>query len=991
MRERKSNRRCPSRAQRRWRSPRRRGVVSVVAMMFLVLFGSLAAAMAIMSRGNIVTAATHQHVMRAQGAAETGLAIAEQRLREAVGRLVVEKSDIDAGFGDRLWTGSFSAGDGIVQVIAPATYLAPPGGGPSGLAECVAEIHTQDANTLLVDGISAPTIGPAPGDADPLQYKLSHWVRTPAVALDPAGVGAYTSTAFQITYAPLASGNEIRVIVTGYDFGYRTETRRQGAATVTREPVTRTIMQDFRIIKRVNAAVLSPSRIMIGKNVAVEGDLGAVFEDVDQTFGDPLVMKSDFWGLEDGLDEQLTKLFNALASNDVDRDNRLRINHPIEGQNLPDYSDLGYPGAQADVTGDGYLDEFDVFIMYYDKDRDGQVVLSTALTQGTPAEGRTPEFVDSSGKAIDDDLALLIDSIRPDRNRNGEHRFIDNNSNGKFDPGIDHLVDQEIVTVSTLPPALVPYVHTIDGETVVFSDQVLGFRDGVIDRRDNYKKVQGRLLFRATESEWIAGQGDYRPRLRGSVESDKGDAPMQFGINNAQMPELSSSNFTNSQTALKAQASGAAFENQVAANLGVAVSQLATWTPAQNPPASGSPKYTPVYPDADNDGMPDNWQWAYFEKSPFNSPTYYDLYYRPVYENMVFRNVQIPIGNNGLFKNCTFIGVTFVRTYVNNTHTNWTIYGRMLYDNVTGKPRPDPNRTVYPGPYYPTMLSSTDRPVLMADPPLDKADIPADQVGATIGYHLLAEPLIINDKRVIDTKAWSNNIRFHDCLFVGGIVSDVPNTFTHSRNKLEFTGSTRFAEKHPEYPDDPNWNPTAAAKQEIDKSTMMLPNYSVDIGSFNSPPTQDVQLRGAIVAGVLDVRGNASIDGSLLLTFKPELGVAPLIDPYGNPLGNPAMFNATIGYFGQADGDDESIDPATLPVVDGVKIVGWDLNGDGLPDLGPGETPTPEQMQNGATPVPFHGYGRVTLRFDPRMALPDGIMLPLQIEGDRGSYREATR
>jgi hypothetical protein len=92
--------------RRTLRRARRRGVVSVVSMMFLILFGSLAAAMAIMSKGNIVTAATHQHVVRAMGAAETGLAVAQQRLREAASRFVVERGTVDAGFGNRLWAGT---------------------------------------------------------------------------------------------------------------------------------------------------------------------------------------------------------------------------------------------------------------------------------------------------------------------------------------------------------------------------------------------------------------------------------------------------------------------------------------------------------------------------------------------------------------------------------------------------------------------------------------------------------------------------------------------------------------------------------------------------------------------------------------------------------------------------------------------------------------------------------------------------------------------
>ena len=60
------------RARRRRLS--RRGVASVLAMMFVVLFGSLAVAMAIVSKGNLRTAQTNLHVIRAMGAADTGVA-----------------------------------------------------------------------------------------------------------------------------------------------------------------------------------------------------------------------------------------------------------------------------------------------------------------------------------------------------------------------------------------------------------------------------------------------------------------------------------------------------------------------------------------------------------------------------------------------------------------------------------------------------------------------------------------------------------------------------------------------------------------------------------------------------------------------------------------------------------------------------------------------------------------------------------------------------
>lgn len=969
----------PARSSRAW--PLRRGVVSVVSMMFLILFGSLAAAMAIMSKGNILTAASHQHVVRALGAAETGLAIARARMAEAVGRFVVAKGTVDAAFAQRLWTGSFNTGDGAQTPLPPLSYVQQ-GGNPAGLAEALMQIHANDANIINATGwLTQPTESDAPAGADLNVYAQHNWVYTPAVALNAVVNQQATGTAFQIQYAPLAGGTQIRVIVTGFDFDY---TARTG------QPVSRRITEDFSIIKRVNSAVLSPSKIMIGKNVSVQGDLGASYTDTAQTYGDPLVMKSDFWGLEPGLDAELTKLFNALATYDVDKDNRLRVGHPVEGPGIPDYSDLGYPGAAADYTGDGYVDEFDVFMMYYDHNHDGKVALSTALSAGTPNASLTPEFVHSDGTPIDDDLAYLMDASNGDRNRNGIASYVDTNRNGRYDPD-EVLDDKEEVDSSTVPANLQSYIHTASGHTYLYSDQVLGFRDGVIDKRDRYAKLTGKVVIRVAESQWVAGQGNYMNRVRGPINPPTGESPLNFAAPNSELPDLSSSSFTTDETALQGLASGQSFDQQVATNLGVSVAALATWTNANNSSNPTDPHYNPLSPDANHDGLPDNWQTAYFEKMPFNSPNFYDWYYRPVYENMVFKDVQIPPGNNGLFKNCQFIGVTYVRTNTSNTHLNWSIYGKLRLDTTTGRPALDPPRFTYSGTSFPTMLSSTDRPVLMATTPLDKADIPADQVPFTIGYSNLPDPLIINGLRVIDTKSLSNNIRFHDCLFVGSVVSDTPPAYTQVRNKLQFTGATRFLQQNPDHPDDPTLNPSETEMPEIAKSSLMAPNYSVDLGDFNSPPTQNLQLRGAIVAGVMDVRGNADIDGALLLTFRPVLGQAPLADVLGNPVGNPAMFNTTLGYFGPADGDDESLDPSTLPIVNGVKIVGWDLDGDGLPDLGPNQTPTQAQLAAGAVVVPFYGYGHISLRFDPNMTLPDGILLPLQVDAVRSTYKETSK
>lgn len=950
--------------KRKVRRSDRRGVTSVLSMMFLILFGSLAGAMAIVSQGNVRTAAAHLHVMRAMGASETGLRIAQHRLAEATSRFVVEKGTVDGTFGAKLWEGTYTSADGEVVVLPPPSGHAE-FGSPTGIAEAIANLHAADENIVGSAGIGAPTITSAPAGAGS-DYRADGWVFTPVLALE--GTSDAATTGFSVVYAPLANGMDVRVIVYGYDF-----THERKAV-----PLTRVISQDFRVVKRINQAIVSPSRVMIGKNVLVTGDLGARYLDVGEVHGNPVTLKSDFHGLDPVLDSKLDDFFANLKDYDVDGDNRLRYGHPAEGQGIPDndydYDGDGNPdGAFLDATQDGYLDEFDIFIRHYDANGDGMVALSDALRAGTINAGLAAEFVDGSGNGVDDHLALLLDSSFPDRNRNGVYGFEDMNNDGMWNPGAEALLDWDV-------------------KTSTYADHVLGYRDGVIDRRDRYAKVSGRVVLKASESDWIAANPDYRDSLRGPIKPPQGQGAMVFNATDQQLPDVTVSKFTSSQTALQSAADGADFAEQVAANLGIAVAQLATYV---EPGVPETPQYYRLDPDANGDGRPDNYQEAYFEKMPFNSPNFSDWYYRPVYKNMAFKDVQIPIGTNALFVNCTFAGVTWVRTHTSNSHVNWTLYGRMQMGG-DGYPKLEIERYVYgddPGEInFPQMLPASALPpnqlLVMAMMPLDKADIPHDQIPTIINYAELADPLVIGGKRVTDTRAFSNNIRFHDCLMVGSIISDSPGEYTHVRNKVQFTGKTRFVSSHPATPDDPKVNPEPGDLSEIEKSSMMLPNYSVDVGQFNSPPEQDIRLRGVVVAGVLDIRGNASIHGALLMTFKPAAGEGPLKDPMGSPVGSTANFNTTIGYFGPEDGDQESLDPATLPTYQGVKIVGWDLDGDGLPDLGPDSTPTPEQFAAGAAPVPFHGYGRVELRFDPNMMMPDGVLLPLQLDARASSYRE---
>jgi hypothetical protein len=946
----------------------RRGVASVLAMMFLIIFGSLVAAMGVASTGNVRTAATHLRVMRAMSAAETGLEVAEARLNEAAGRFIVAESDIDATMTTALW-------EGDAGVIGDHDVMPPPsgyseGGLPSGVMEALVNHHKADQNIVTgSEFIDEPVSASAPADADTSVYSSTNWVYTPAIALEEPAVEGALPPAYQIRYAPLADGEHIRIIVDGIVF----DDMRSG------QPIRRTISRDYRLVKTVDQAIISPSRIMIGKNVLVEGNLGARYTDVGYNNGDPLVLKSDFEGIEAGLDAKLQLLYDALADGDVDGDNRLRVGHPIEGAAVPadqDFDgDTTLDGAFDDVTQDGYVDEFDVFIRHFDVNGDGRVALSNALMEGTPAEaaGASPEFI------LDDDLALLIDSARPDRNRNGVYGWAEVNNNTFYDPDVEDPLDY-------------------DSYHGVYADVELGWRDGYIDVLDQYAKVSGRLMFTVSESDWVDEQGDYDSKLNGPISPESGESPLTFGADEDEVPLITVDSFSDTESALQAAADGDPFWTQVGSQLGASSADLLVWTTAMNSADPDAPWFQAVWEDADYDGMPDNAPDAYFEKAPFNSPAFADWYYRPVFRNMTFRNVQIPVGLNGLFDNCTFVGVTYVRTHTENDHPHWTIYGKRQVDG--GDPEPLYPRTVWgdsgsedPDEAYdglPSTAIPPDQMLLRATSPLDKADVLDSEIAsyAAADYDSLPEPLVIDGKRVTDTKKYSNNIRFHDCLFVGSIISDAPEVYTQVRNKLQFTGKTQFTTVHPELPDDGFYNPDDDDLEEIAKSSMMLPNYSVDIGSFNSPPDQNVNLNGAIVAGVLDARGNTTITGALLLTYAPEYGEGPLQDVFGNPIGNPAGFNATLGYFGPDDGDFESLDPNDLPEVGGVKITGWDLPPyDGIPDLPHDADPIAAQAAGGVI-VPFYGYGRVVLRHDPNMTLPSGIRLPIRTRAASGTYRE---
>ena len=133
-----------------------------------------------------------------------------------------------------------------------------------------------------------------------------------------------------------------------------------------------------------------------------------------------------------------------------------------------------------------------------------------------------------------------------------------------------------------------------------------------------------------------------------------------------------------------------------------------------------------------------------------------------------------------------------------------------------------------------------------------------------------------------------------------------------------------------------SWEFTGATKFDnkwIDPSsgqttaTIVSPQVNIEMGSFTDPTQAPSTLTGVVVAGNIDVRGSSRVDGCIIIT--------------GDGAGN-----TTLAYFGASD---SSTDPSANPE---------------------------------------GGYGKLNIRYNPTLKLPDGILMPVDIAAMQGTYSE---
>ncbi|MBA7473716.1 hypothetical protein ES707_09059 [subsurface metagenome] len=146
-----------------------------------------------------------------------------------------------------------------------------------------------------------------------------------------------------------------------------------------------------------------------------------------------------------------------------------------------------------------------------------------------------------------------------------------------------------------------------------------------------------------------------------------------------------------------------------------------------------------------------------------------------------------------------------------------------------------------------------------------------------------------------------NNVRFENCNFNGSIITDVPDDFRWMHNVLYFTGSATFDNTY------------------MEEATILAPNFNVNIGNTQKLESESESvLTGLVVGGIVDVRGNANIDGTILSMYDP------------GPLGNvAAQYGTNVGFSDENNEAGIPEDVGTIhihPNADGLLPIGIKSN-----------------------------------------------------------------
>lgn len=722
------------------RSPR--GSVAMVAMVYLVLMSVLAMAMASLATLNVRIAYNQDATERARASAEAGLRWIGWRFHR-VSLPQTTTGVIDDAKAKELWP----------QI-------------KSNVKADLADMNTSVLPSSVLAGIDT-------------------------TASTPMHIGPVTlpdGSTFDLTATPAPADHPGQSQVV------------QLKSTGTYGTAKRAMVMEFLIQKTMKYAVVSRTGIQLGKNTVVEGDVYMAAP--MKTGQQPVLSISDFrytsGTTSDGLTTQVQAFQNYLNAKYAGHDNRV----PADSTTLT--AIRAYDTSLKNVTdfnADGYIDEYDLFLQYFDKGTDHRV-------QGAQ-DGKTLTGTEFAQTAT-------------------------------LDPNLFYVIDQGIgAPARWYRDTTTNKLVNPDDPDYVFRP---GFDDGYLDVQDGHAKIKGHVKFYekesvlknnlATNSTLKAVTPTIESMLQGTIISPDGLPPVQFdGGSDTADPALglSAANFTmGAFLALAGTSAGTAVHPGTVAAPDTSVLYANTTidatdsngtatavTGSNNTPADSASwpaqfiaagDTSPVWVQVKNANGTNKTDASgrlikaltqITENVPYGASNPRGTVTRKVFSGVNFKNCIINRGTNALFVNCTFDGVTFVDG-----------------DKAMGND------------YTTTVLAK----------------------GNTLRFEscTFTGPIAQGDKSSTDNS---------------GNKAPAPPNFTLATNNWEFTGATTIDFKLPAK--DGSSDSTALANLK-EQATMMCPQTNIEMGSFTAPGQAKCSFQGVVVAGVFDVRGVANIDGTIV-------------------------------------------------------------------------------------------------------------------------------
>ncbi len=127
-----------------------------------------------------------------------------------------------------------------------------------------------------------------------------------------------------------------------------------------------------------------------------------------------------------------------------------------------------------------------------------------------------------------------------------------------------------------------------------------------------------------------------------------------------------------------------------------------------------------------------------------------------------------------------------------------------------------------------------------------------------------------------------NNVRFENCRFNGPIITAVPEPFNWIRNCLYFTAAAEFH------------------NTVMEEATILAPHFNVNLGNTDPGVVENgnSELTGAIVGGIVDVRGNANIEGTIISMYDATSHSSGYVTNIGATLGDGGSETSEAGDIG---------------------------------------------------------------------------------------------